>query len=632
MDFGQSADDEVFATVGRRVFTVGSFVGLLERYRAAMVSEGSGELLVRFFEDKPDTVPIPYPQPGMALRGLSHVPDAELVLNVQYIAETGALTAIAVSPDGTGTVFLGNSDEPIVRVPEGFRRLPLMHLVMTKIACGAALPAGDDAVVWEWLLCSAVTTVADELSNVSFDNASEAVVCADDRLRAGIRDRIAALKPMDGVPSQLHPVSYDWPALNEWASFLGAVDWTDVDDETFAVARGSSADDGKWWTAQGLANLELMSLPHVQDSLDRLESRHPGVGGHLRRAADAYAERVHSVSVSNNDRLRVRWRADDPTVLTRFVRKVVADTEFPLGLALVGYRRRKGRLQQLCRFDSLEDEGGQHSLDPTSIESIGPADGVVLIARSDAGWTASVLNREHESGEATSDRPGVEFLAALPEGELLAMLRRVLFGRARVHPVGAPHEWLCRRVLYGVALTLETGKVDGQHGSEAPSSDEQRLANLEKVAKHESPMCLLIDAALTAVIIEHVDPFVRALSSGPSLKAVRDEKLSDDAHWQTIAEVMEVVRDLDWSHVNVDPLAEAWGQPVAEARWWGAEGIAYRQARRIPEPTESLLRCAFVIGRGAGPSIAMQHLIDRTKQVFGGDVAVLWDLLPEFDT
>ncbi|MCW1824197.1 MULTISPECIES: hypothetical protein [Mycolicibacterium] len=631
MGSGQIAGDEVLATVGGRAFTVGSFVGLLERYRAAMVAGGSGEMLVRFFDDQSDTVPIPYPQPGMALRGLSHVPDAELVLNVQYIAETGTLTAIAVSPDGTGTVFLGNSEGPIVRVSDGFQRLPLMHLVMTKIACGAALPAGNDTVVWEWLLCSTVTTVADELSNISFDNASEAVVCADDRLRAGIRDRIAALEHMDGVPSQLHSVSYDWPALNEWASFLGAVDWADVDDETFAVARGSNVDDGQWWTAQGLANLELMSLPHVQDSLDRLESRHPGVGGHLRRAADAYAERVHSVSVSINDRLRARWRADDPASLTRFVRKVVADTEFPLGLALVGYRRGEGRLQQVCRFDSLEDEAGQHSLDPTSIESVGPADGVVLIAKSDGGWTASVLNRANEAGQAASDRPGVEFLAALPEGELLAMLRRVLFGRARVQPVCAPHEWLCRRILYGVALTLETGKVDGQHGPEAPSGEGPESPGLDMVAGHESPMCLLIDAALTAMLIEHVDPFVRALSSGPSLKAVRDEKLSDDEHWETIAEVMKVVRDLDWPHFNVDPLAEAWGQPLAEAQWWGAEGIAYRQARRIPEPTESLLRCSFVIGRGAGPSVAMQHLIDRTKQVFGDDVAVLWDLLPEFN-
>ncbi len=617
--------------MGGRVFTVGSFVGLLESYRAVMVAEGSGEMLIRFFEDKPDTVPIPYPQPGMALRGLSHVPDAELVLNVQYIAENGTFTAIAVLPDGTGTVFLGDSGGPIVRVPDGFQRLPLMHLVMTKIACGVAHPVGDGVSVSEWLLCSAVATVADELIGVSFDGASEAVVYADNRLRDGIRDRIAALHRSDGAP-RLRTVSQDWRALNDAAPFLAGLDWADVDDETFAVARGSSADEGKWWTAQGLANLELISLPHVLDTLDKLELKHPGVGGHLRRAADAFAERLYSAGVSTNDRLRARWRADDPAALTRLVRKVVADPEFPLGLALVGYRRSDGRLQQLSRYDSVEDEDGQHSLDQTGIEGIGPADGVVLIAKSDAGWTASVLNREHEAGEATSDRPGVEFLAVLPDGELLAMLRRVLFGRARVQPVCAPHEWLCRRILYGVALTLETGKVDGEERSETPSSDEQRSANLEKLAEHESPMCLLIDAAVTAVLIDHVDPFVRALSSGPSLKAVRDEKLGDDAHWETIAKVMGAVRTLDWPHFRVEPLAEAWRHPMAQAQWWGAEGIAYLQMRRIPELTESLLRCALVIGRGAGPSIALQHLIDRTKQVFGDDVEVLWDLLPEFDT
>lgn len=614
------------------MFTVGSFVGLLERYRAAMSAEGSGELLVRFFDDKPDTVPIPYPQPGIALRGLSHVPDAGLVLNVQHVAEHGAFTAIAVLPDGTGTVFVGDSDGPIARVADGFQRLPLMHLVMTKIACGATLPVGDVLPVSEWLLCSAVVTAAEELIDTGFDGASEAVVYADGLLRESISDRIVALKRADGAPSRLRTVRHDWPALNESAPFLGGLQWADVDDETFAIARGSGVDEGKWWTAQGLANLELLSLPHVQDSLDRLESKHPGVGGHLRRVADAFAERIFAAGISPNDRLRARWRADDPVALTRLVRKIVADPDFPLALVLVGYRRIGGRLQELSRIESVMDESDLLTLDPTGIESMGHADGVVLILKTDAGWTASALNREHEDGEATSDRPGVEFLTAIPEGEMLAMLRRALFGRARVQPVCAPHEWLCRRILYGLAITLETGKVDGQEGLATPSSDEEKSANQQKLAEHESPMCLLIDAALTVALIDHIDPFIRALRSGPSLKTVRDETLSDDERWETIAEVMTLVRTLDWPHFRVEPLADAWKRPLAEAQWWGAEGIAYLQARRIPELTESLLRCAFVIGRGAAPSVALQHLVDRTKQVFGDDVAVLWDLLPEFDT
>ncbi|MGV0814908.1 hypothetical protein ABQF34_23335 [Mycolicibacterium boenickei] len=607
-------------------------MGLLERYRAAMAAEGSGEMLVRFFDDKPDTVPIPYPQPGIALRGLSHVPDAGLVLNVQYIAEQSTFTAIAVRPDGSGTVFMGDSDGPIVLVPNGFQRLPLMHLVLTKVACGVPLPVGDRPSVSEWLLCSAVATVAHELIDKEFHGASEAVVYADGRLRESISDRIAALQRADDEPSRLHTVRHDWPALNESAPFLGGLDWDEVDGDTFATARGANVDVGKWWTAQGLANLELISLPHVQDSLARLESKHPGVGGHLRRVADAFAERMFAAMVSPHDRLRARWRADEPAALARLVRKAVADPGFPRGLVLLAYRRSDGRLHQVSRFDSVLDEGDPYGLDPTGIESMGPADGVVLILKTDAGWTASALNRAHEDGEATSDRPGVEFLTAIPEGELLAMLRRALFGRARVQPVCAPHEWLCRRILYGLALTLETGKVDGQDRPETPSSDEQKSANQQKLAEHEAPMCLLIDAALTALCIDHIDPFVRALRSGPSLKAVRDETLSDEERWKTIAEVMTLVRTLDWPHFRVEPLAEAWSQPLAEAQWWGAEGIAYLQARRIPEPTESLLRCGFVIGRGAGPSVALQHLVDRTKQVFGDDVAVLWDLLPEFDT
>ncbi len=631
MDSGHIAGDEVLATVGDRVFTVGSFLGLLERYRAAMTAEGSGELLVRFFSDKPETVGIPYPQPGIALRGLSHVPDARLVVNVQYVAERDTFTAIAVLPDGTGTVFIGNSDGPIVLVPDGFQRLPLMHLVMTRIACGAALPVGDGWLVPEWLLRAAVATVAEVLIEIR-DGVSEVVAYADGLLRENISDRIGALRHVDDAPSGLRTVNYDWPTLYESAPFLGGLDWADVDDETFAVARGTGADAGKWWTAQGLANLELISLPDVEDSLARLKSTRPEVAGHLRRAADACAERMFAGRVPPNDRLRARWRTDNPAELTRLVRKIVADPDFTRGYALVGYRRNDGRLQQFSRVDSVVDEHGLPSLDATGIESIGPADGVVIIAKTDAGWTASALNREHEDGVAASAEPGVEFLAAIPEGESLAMLRRLLFGRDRVQPVCDPHEWLCRRILYGVALTLETGKIEGRDRPEAPSNGEQRSANLENVAEHESPMRLLIDAALTAVFLEHVDPFVRALSSGPSLMAVPDEKLSGDAHWDTYAEVMKDLRTLDWPCFRAEPLAEAWGHPLTEAQWWGAEGIAYLQARRIPEPTESLLRCAFVIGRGPSPSDSLQHLCDRTKQVFGDDVSVLWDLLPEFET
>ncbi|MDH6194434.1 hypothetical protein M2272_001063 [Mycobacterium frederiksbergense] len=628
----QAAGDEILATVGHRVITVASLVGLLQRQRAVIAAEGAGELLIRFFDDKPETIPIPYPHPGIALRGMSHVPDAGLVLSIQCDVDRDTFTAIAALPDGTGTVFMGDIDGPVMRVANGFQRLPLMHLVMTKISCGTAIPVGETMSVSDWLLCSAVTTVAEELVDVRFDDTVDGPLLADSLLRERISDRIVAIECVDGAPMRLRSVRQDWPALYESAPLLAGLDWADVDDERFAAARGASVDQGKWWTAQGLASLELISLPHVEDNLARLELQHPGVAAHLRRAADAFAERINDAMVPARDRLRARWRADDPMALTRFVRKVVAETDFPFGQALVGYRRRGGQLQQVIRIDSVMDEHGLHALDPTGIDSVSPADGVVMIAKTNAGWTASALNREQEHGIAASNAVGIEFLAPISEGQSLAMMRRVLAGRAPVQPVCAPHEWLCRRILYGVALTLETGKVDGEKQSETPSNEERRLATLGQLADHESPMSLLIDAVLTVVFIEHVDTFVSAMRSGPSLTAVRDDTLSDDERWETFSTLMKLVRELDWSHLRVEALAEAWRQPLTQAQWWGAEGIAYLQARRMPEPTESLLRCAFVIGRGQGAAVAFEHLIARTRQVFGDDMAVLWDLLPDFDT
>lgn len=613
--------DLVITEIGDHRITVASLMKLLEAQRELTLAQGGGELLIRFFDDKPETIVIPYPNPGLALAGMSHVIGAGMVLRIEHHPDVGdgRFTAIAAFPDGSGVVVMGANEGPLTWMSESFIRIPLMHLVMTKIAHGRAIPAGYVPTITDWLLRTSLAEVAHELSA---DSGAVTLERADAALRECLSTRILVLRNASSSTIRPRAVESDWQSLFDAADFVGTLTWDALDDEQFALAQGVDGDRGKWWSALGIVTLALFNTPQGEDSLTRLDAQAPAVAFSVRESLDAYAARIEASKAPDTG----CWSVDHPEQLVRLVRKTLSDRQFAFGISILGYRRYGIKLRQTVRLDSVADDTGEHSLPLMDLDSAGDSDGVMLVVNLRDRWQASVLNRANEHATFTSES-GLDAVP-LPEGELLARLRRLLTGQAQADPACTPYDWLCRRILYGLALTLESGKVDGEIPAEhetEPLPDADTL----KLADPNSARADAIDLILCALISRHLRPFYEALRSRPVLTALPDEVPSLEDHLQLIADTFVTLRSLQWSQFDPEPLANAWNVGLEDARWWRSDGLAYVQTFRMPDITESLMRCAFVIGRTSDPSALMEHLLDRTKQLFGDDVPVLWSMVPD---
>ncbi|ULP49212.1 hypothetical protein [Mycolicibacter virginiensis] len=263
-----------------------------------------------------------------------------------------------------------------------------------------------------------------------------------------------------------------------------------------------------------------------------------------------------------------------------------------------------------------------------TVDSVGAADGILMITNSHGVWRAAALNRENEHGTAVSESTGqgIDFASPIGDDQLAAMLHRILTGRAQADPDQSPHTWVYRRVLYGVARTLETGKLDGD---DEPEAEDDPEGSDSKADRGGLSLADLIDGILAELFIRHVGAVADALIGGRHLAVVPSETLAGDQRWELFAEGMQHFRRLSWSDFRVEALAESWRVELESAQWWGSDGLALLQLRCIPDATESLIRCGFVLQRAPNGAAAIEHLIARTKQVFGDDIAVLWSLVPD---
>lgn len=613
--------DLVITEIGDHRITVASLMTLLEAQRELTLAQGGGELLIRFFDDKPETIVIPYPNSGLALVGMSHVIAAGMVLHIEHHTEVGdgRFTAIAAFPDGSGVVMMGANEGPLTWMGESFTRIPLMHLVMTNIAHGRAIPAGYVPTITDWLLRTALAETAHELS-------SGGAVITPERADAVLRDclstRILILRHASSSTFKPRAVESDWPSLFDATAFVGPLTWAALDDVKFAVAQGIDESTGKWWSALGIVCLEFFNTPQGEDSLARLDARAPAVAVSVRQALDTYAALIELSSVPDAG----LWRVDHPEQIVRLARKTLSDRNFDVGMSLLGYRRDGIKLRQTVRVDSMVDATGEHSLPFLDLDSAGDSDGVMFVVELRDRWQVSVLNRAGECGTFISES-GIDTIPLL-EGELLARLRHLLTGQAQAEPVCTPHDWLCRRILYGLALTLESGNLDGETPTER-ETESPPDADAPELSDPDSARSDGIDLIFCALVARHLRPFYDALRSRTVLTALPDVPPSLEEHLQLIADTFVTLRSLQWSQFDPEPLAKAWNVGLEDALWWRSDGIAYVQTFRMPDITESLMRCAFVIGRTPEPSALMEHLIGRTKQLFGDDVPVLWGSLPD---
>jgi hypothetical protein len=615
----------------------GLLLSLLEDFRRATHDTGAHTLIRYTGANEPEVLDLPHPHPVNPLLGLSHVPLPGGLICVRHTPDRSGICFLAfvIHADGSDTVYTGESTGPLSAEPDGLRRYSLQYLMMSKIAWGQAmLPRSHTPD--RWLLLKAFKSVVDAVeAGVPAD--IDPVELSDGVIRQSIaRDLRALLHAENPLAPELP--NTEWATLCEYAPFLGRASWDELDTVVLAKELGYSSDVGRWWTARGIGCLEQIDMPEVGECLAWLEIEQPLVAEHLRMRLDEFGAPIDEAAGTPADRWRARWRGEDPASLVVLANDITPECHGQHRSLLVGYLRND--TMQLSRSFVIElTSGPTAGVDFTSVRRAGPADGVMLFLAGEVSWSAVVLNREgvHGTGSSAISSMIDQFAGPSDDPELVAALRRVLTGRATFDSPGTPFEWLSRRVLFGLARTLETGRMQVPMPTPGPNQRPlNEMPGIEAPYDAESGRprtSTVIDVNLIILALAHATPLVRAAFPSGWLEDVQRRAAAgdrDEALWDMLSTGVQNLRSLHWADLRVEPIAEAWSIPLDEAEWWRAEGIGPAQIMRLPDETESMLRCCYAIRGSWDRDASGRHLIARIKQLFGEDVPVLWSFLPDY--
>lgn len=536
-------------------------------------------------------------------------------------------------PNQEHCALFGDDSGAVESVSGGAANFPMTYLLLSRIAWGTPLlPTGHSPD--NWIMRASTKDFVDEVTGSGRADGGGTYWHADENLRLGIAKRIATLRRAANPLAAVAVEGQDeWYKLHEFGSFLGRVDWSNLDTATLAIELGHDEDAATWWTSQGIGCLEQVGLPTVEQCLSVLKVKYPIVESNLWSMLGAFERAVTSHYVSPIRRMRARWQSDDPLALVHLAREVIASNAITEGPLLVGYTRTdSGRLQQVSQ-STLNTATNSIGLDFAAVPSVGPTDGVLLIGVNANGWTAHAVNRDGEHGMAKSsiDDDAYQFVTPIVDPEILAALRRTVTGHASFDTDFTPFQWTRRRIMFGVAQALEKlpadhdaiGQIIGALASVLPvpdagADDQPGSTSIER----------FIDLTVLLKIPTHVQLLLTASSSANGPQDAKPGDVDYEALWHRLSEGLAEVRRLQWEDMRVEPLAEAWAIPIREAEWWRAEGLGTRQSLLIPDETESMIRCATVIARVTDGSAATDHLRMRMESLFGDDIPVLWNLVP----
>lgn len=590
----------------------------LQRIRLQTRDRGTHVLYRLFVHRDMDAVPLSDDGSRDPLLGLSHVA-ARFVVYVRHVPDQSdhCFRAIALGRNGTGAAFSAGSTGPIVPdVEVSSWEASKLGLYLQRIAWGRPRP-------WQkyspekWVLTASLQGVVDAVERGELTEGKGAVWEANAILQRGIAERIAMLRRAES-PSRTIRVegADDWHTITHFGPFLGAVDWDDLDAETFGIELGYSADTAHWWTARGIGHLAQVESPGAQESLDRLDAVAPQIGSNMWSWTAVVENSVTPHYVSPVERGRRNWKADDPRALLQVVRDTQSARGGTPGTVVIGYRRSEtGRLDIIAELevDSVTGKEGHVRIGPATemlgpeliaVPELGGADGVLLIDSHVHGWNAVAVNREGEQGQASSDwtDDANQFTEEVVGAEITAALRRILTGHARFDVMCSPIELARRRILYELARAMERANI----GADA------------EIVK------AVIDLGLLGQLDKHIVPLL------PLEGESKAEWDPDGPTWETINSALRGIRDrISWEDVRLEALAEAWSVPLDEARWWRQEGLAGREAQCIPDETESMIRCATAVGGYTDAVEILEHIRMRAQEVFGEDLPVLWSLVPQ---
>lgn len=610
-------------------------VQFLERVRADNAEQGI-HVLYRILPGstpKWDTVTLPVQGARDPLIGLSYVPTATVVYARYRPAKSGVnFLAFVFWPDGSHCALIGDNSGPIQSVVDGASNFRMTYLALSRIAWDTPmLPGGHSPD--NWIVRAALKDFVTEVTCSGLVDSGATYWQADENLRLGIAKRIATLRRAANPHIAVVTEGQDeWYKLHDFAPFLGRLDWSDLDSVTLATDLGYTDDAARWWTSQGIGCLELVDLPTTQQSLSALKVKYPIAEGNVWSMLGAFERAVSNHDVSPAERMRARWQADDPQALLHLTREVVANNANRRGQMLIGYARTdSGQLQQLSQV-AVNYAANSIGLDLAAVPDIDQADGVLLIGVNECGWTAQAANRDGEHGAAVSSADdNLQFVAPIADADSVAALRRTFTGHASFDVDYTPFDWLRRRIMFGVTRALEKLPVQRDAIRPITAALATLLPSLDvdtDTQDGSASIERMLDLTLLLQTIAHAKPIVAASLPADWLDDAESGNHDPAALWQLIAEGLAGVRQLRWDDLGVEPLAEAWAIPTAEATWWGANGLGQRQLLMLPDETESMIRAANVIVRVSDSSAPTKHLRQRLELLFGQDVPVLWSLLP----
>lgn len=574
-----------------------------------------------------ETLTLPEPRGFNPLIGLGHRPGFDCIVYQQHLPGPDGLSvrAFIVCSDGSNAVCFATEDEPIELSDGGLDSFPELRMVLEKLMFGRVLVSADHSPL-AWMVQASVAAITGAMASSGVDDGEDARWLIDQFMFREVAQRLSAIRAARNPMSTLMPVQRVRESILDALGVLDGLQWPDLDAATLAPVLQIPSDDAWWWEAQGLVELEYVSMPRMADAVTFLTDKYPQALDALTRTLADFDSRVDA---------GVARQASGTRQLRDYLRHQFAATlvDGHLGSTVYGYRNEADGTAHVIATHAVPDSADRTSLDFTQVPDLDGADGVLWITqrpRQGTGWTAGFLERDGHSGMTTGAADhGAEFAYRIEDPALLAAMRRVLLGEAvRERDRIGVIEWVGRRALFDLVDDIEQGRARERLLAaldDAVAGDPVEPAAGEGKAFDDDMLQRFTDLSIDVLFAQKVADALLALANLiEDLPEPTDDPLELNVWWEEVAELIDALIDeASWTDYPIDDLSVLWNVPVIEARWWGQDGLAYLQSLHLADANESMLRLAMRV------PAATPQMLRRWQQAFARECPVQDDFIAE---
>ncbi|SEC16433.1 hypothetical protein SAMN04488550_1413 [Gordonia malaquae] len=604
------------------------------RYIEAMRAAGRGiddpnHHLARFHpvQGRTETLTLPEPHGFNPLIGLGYRPGFDCVVYQQHLPGPGGLSvrAFIVCSDGSNAVCFVTEDEPIELSDGGLDSFPELRMVLEKLMFGRVLVSADHSPL-AWLVQASVAAVTGATASSGVDDGEDARWLIDQFMFREVAQRLSAIRAARNPMSTLMPVQRVRESILDALGVLDGLQWSDLDAVTLAPAMQIPSDDAWWWGAQGLVELEYVSMPRMADAVTFLTDKYPQALEALTTTLADFDARVDAGAA----RQLAGVRQMQGYIRHQFAAALVDGHP---GSVVYGYQNEADGTAHVIARHPVPDSADRTGPDFTQVPDLYGADGVLWITQYPSqgmNWWAGFLERDGHSGitSGAADQ-GAEFGYLLDDPALLAAMRRVLTGEAvREQDRVGVIEWVGRCALFDLVDDIEQGRARETLLAaldDAVAGDPVEPAAGDRKAFDDDMLQRFTDLSIDVLFAQKVADVLLALANLiEDLPEPTDDPLELNVWWEEVAELIDALIDeASWTDYPIDDLSVLWNVPVVEARWWGQEGLAYLQSLHLADANESMLRLAMPV------PAATPQMLRRWRQVFARVCPVQDDFIAE---